>query len=216
MSEDSRWRCQVHAYVECRVRGGAWWLYARPTLPTDSHMPPLLIGAAVDEREEALRVLGVPIDASLPVRDEYTWRVAGPRGGDAPNIVSVAEAQQWIARGRSRPWPTSEAFSRVTDPRWSHATWLDANDLAAVLERYEHTTAQPAPAAYCAMIAMMRALERDYIVRAILWLERQHTAAELAPEVMIPLREYPRELERARSEARTRRPRKNRRVATDS
>ena len=66
------------------------------------------------------------------------------------------------------------------------------------------------------MIAMMRALERDYIVRAIFWLERRHTAAELAPETMIPLREYPRELEHARSEASTRRPRKNRRVATDS
>jgi hypothetical protein len=74
----------------------------------------------------------------------------------------------------------------------------------------------PAPAGYCALIAMMRALERDYIVRVVIWLERRHTAADVAPEVMLPLREYPRELERARSEARVRRPRKQRRVSTDS
>jgi hypothetical protein len=212
---DRTWRCAVHAYVECRVRGGAWWLYARPTLPQDAHIPALLIEAGVDEREEPLRVLGVPSDASLPVRDEYTWRVAGPRGGDAPNIVGVSEAERWIARGRSRPWPTTEPFARVTDPRWSHATWMDANELETILQRYEHTMEQPAPAAYCAMLVMMRALERDYMVRAIVWLERRLTAADGSPELMTPLRDYPRELERVRAEVRPRHPRKKRRVGTD-
>lgn len=214
--DDPRWRCEVHAYVECRVRGGSWWLYAKPSLPTDSQIPPLLIGAAVDDNDEPLRTLGVPSDASLPVRDEYTWRVAGPRGGDAPNIVSTAEAARWIARGRSQPWRTTETFARVTDPRWSHATWLDATELATLLNRYEQLAEQPAPAAYCAMLAMMRALERDYLVRVIVWLERRHTAADSSPEIVIPLREYPRELERARNESRRRRPRKHRRIANDS
>jgi hypothetical protein len=216
IASDLLWRCDVHAYVECRVRGGAWWLYAMPTLPTDGSIPPLLIGAGVDEREDPLRAHGVPSDASLPVRDEYTWRVAGPRGGDAPNIVSVAEAERWIARGRSRLWPTIEPFARVTDPRWSHATWLDGNELSAVLTRYEENAGQPAPAAYCALAAMMRALERDYLVRVVLWLERRHTAADATPELVTPLREYPRELERARSEVRTRRPRKKHRIPSDS
>jgi hypothetical protein len=210
------WRCDVHAFVECRVRGGAWWLYARPTLPTEAAIPPLLIGAGVDEREDPLRAHGVPSDASLPVRDEYSWRVAGPRGGDAPNIVSVAEAERWLARGRSRVWPTHEAFARVTDPRWSHATWLDANELSALLASYEQNEEQPAPAAYCALIAMMRALERDYIVRVVLWLERRHMVTDAAPEVVTPLREYPRELERARGDARGRHPRKKRRLVSDS
>jgi hypothetical protein len=214
--DDPRWRCEVHAHVECRTRGGSWWLYAKPALPTDATMPPLLVGAGVDEHEEALRVVGVPADASLPVRDEYTWRVAGPRGGDAPNIVSLPEAERWVARGRSRLWATNEPFVRVTDPRWSHGTWMDASDLGSVLGRYEELAEQPAPAAYCALLAMMRALERDYIVRVVLWLERRHTAAELSPDIVVPLREYPRELERARSEARARRPRKARRVANDS
>lgn len=210
------WRCDVHAFVECRVRGGAWWLYARPALPTDAAIPPLLIGAGVDDREDPLRAHGVPSDASLPVRDEYTWRVAGPRGGDAPNIVSVAEAERWLERGRSRVWATTEPFARVTDPRWSHATWLDTNEITGVLTRYEENEEQPAPAAYCALIAMMRALERDYIVRVVLWLERRHTAADGTPEIVMPLREYPRELERARSEARSRLPRKKRRLVSDS
>ena len=198
------------------MRGSAWWLYAKPTLPTDAEIPPLLIGAGVDEREEPLRAHGVPADVSLAVRDEYTWRVAGPRGGDAPNIVSVAEAERWIARGRSRAWGTSEPFARVTDPRWSHATSMTMSELAEVLARYEHATGQPAPAAYCALVAMMRALERDYLVRVVVWLERRHTAADVGPDIVIPLREYPRELERARSEARSRRPRKKRRVPSDS
>ena len=214
MQKDSTWRCAVHAFVECRVRGGAWWLYARPALPLDDEMPALLVGAGVDEGEAPLRALSVPGDVSLPVLDEYTWRVAGPKGGDAPNIVSVGEAQRWIARGRSRPWPTSEGFARVTDPRWSHATWMDTRDLAWTLERFERLTEQPAPAAYCALLAMMRALERDYIVRVVVWLERRLTAAETPPEVMLPPREYPRELERARAEARPRR--KKRRVTLDS
>ena len=215
MPNDPRWRCEVHAYVECRVRGGAWWLYAHPTLPTDSALPQLLVGAGVDDREEPLLALGVPADVSLPVRDEYTWRVAGPHGGDAPNIVSVAEAERWIARGRSRTWPTPEPFVRVTDPRWSYATSVDANDLATILTRYEETNEQPAPAAYCALLAMMRALERDYLVRVVLWLERRHAAADVATEIPV-LREYPRDLERARAETRLRRPRKTRRIASDS
>lgn len=214
--DDPRWRCGVHAYVECRVRGGSWWLYAKPSLPADAQIPPLLIGAAVDENDEPLRALGVPSDASLAVRDEYTWRVAGPRGGDAPNIVSTAEAARWLARARSQQWHTTEPFARVTDPRWSHATWLDTNELATLLNRYEQLAEQPAPAAYCAMLAMMRALERDYLVRVIVWLERRHTEADSSPEVVVPLREYPRELERARNEARRRRPRKHRRIANDS
>lgn len=213
---DTSWPCAVHAYVECRVRGAAWWMYAAPVLPPVSLMPALLIDAGVDEHEEPLRALGVPSDASLVVRDEYTWRVAGPRGGDAPNIVSVSEAERWIARGRSRPWQTSEPFARVTDPRWSHATWMDASELEKILQRYEQTMEQPAPSAYCALLAMMRALERDYVVRVIVWLERRLTAADASPELMMPLRDYPRDLERARGEVRPRRPRKKRRVVSDS
>jgi hypothetical protein len=205
------WRCIVHAYVECRVRGGAWWLYAHPTLPRDEHLPPLLVGASVDDRDETLSALGVPSDASLAVRDDYTWRVAGPRGGDAPNIVSVSEAEQWIRRGQSQLWATTESFARVTDPRWSHATWLDTADLSAVMTRYEQRVGVPAPAGYCALLSMMRALERDYIVRLVIWLERQLAEAGATDEmadVEVPLREYAEELEQARAVARIPRPRK--------
>lgn len=205
-------RCVVHAYVECRVRGGTWWLYARPLLPRDEYLPPLLVGAGIEGDDESLNALGVPSDVSLAVRDEYTWRVAGPRGGDAPNVVSVAEAEDWIKRGRAEHWTTNEPFARVTDPRWSHATWLDRSDLASVITRYERRIGESAPAGYCALLAMMRALERDYIVRLVIWLERASAiGAEIEADlsdIEIPLREYVEELENARAIARVRRPRK--------
>lgn len=211
---DATWHCIVHAYVECRVRGGVWWLYAKPALPPDDELANLLVGAGVDEHEEPLRSLGVPRDASLAVRDEYTWRVAGPAGGDAPNIVSVAEAQDWITRRRARTWPTTEGFARVTDPRWSNATWLEAAELGGVLSRHEANAGEPAPATYCALLAMMRALERDFIVRVVLWLERRLVTAEAIDET--PQRAPLRELEYARAAARPRRARNGRRVVKES
>lgn len=204
----------MHAYVECRARGGAWWLYAKPTLPPDDDLAALMVGAGVDDRDEPLRSLGVPRDASLAVRDEYTWRVAGPAGGDAPNIISVAEAQDWITRRRARPWPTTEGFARVTDPRWSHATWLDAAELSGILNRHEAHMAEPAPAAYCALLAMMRSLERDYLVRVVLWLERRLASADVQDEM--PQRPHLRELESARAAARPRRARNGRRALNES
>lgn len=208
------WRCVVHGYVECRTRGGAWWLYARPTLPPDDELAARLVGAGVEDRESPLNSLGVPRDASMAVRDEYTWRVAGPAGGDAPNIVSVAEAQDWIARRRARAWPTTEGFARVTDPRWSNATWMDTAELSPVLSRHEASTGEPAPAAYCALLAMMRALERDYLVRLVLWLERRLADVDVLDER--PHRAPFRELEYARAAARARRARNGRRVRKES
>jgi hypothetical protein len=99
----------------------------------------------------------------------------------------------------------------VTDPRWSQATWLDTADLAAVINRYERRLGESAPAGYCALLSMMRALERDYIVRLVLWLERQFAVAEAADEMSdleIPLKWYVDELENARAVSRVTRPRK--------
>jgi hypothetical protein len=206
MPNNGDWHCIVHAFVECRARSGDWWMYARPTLPPDGEMAALLVGLEVDEEEGAVRALGVPTDVSLPVRDEYTWRVAGPTGGDAPNIVGADEAERWIARGATMRWATAEPFDRIIDPRWSHGTWLESTDLARLVERYEESSGQPAPSEYCALLAMMRELERDYIVRLVLWLERQLAAAHRPNEPhALPLRDHTAELERARVQSRLRR-----------
>ena len=214
--DTTRAKWTVHAFVECRARAGAWWLYARPSLPPDDAMTSLLVGPAVEDGEDAVRALGVPADASLAVRDEYTWRVAGPEGGDAPNIVAVAEADRWVARGSSRRWRTSEPFARVTDPRWSHASWLEVGELARTIDRYEDATDQPAPAAYCALLAMMAELERDFVVRLVLWLERRVPAerAWLEPP-LVPLRDHLLDLERARAYVRPRRRRGTRAAGGD-
>ena len=167
--EHPRW--VVHAFVECRARGGRWWLYARPALSLDDHLAALLSGEAVDVDDPVMNGLGVPQDVSPAVLDEYTWRVAGPGAGDAGNIVSVRDASAWVARGASVAWPGSETFGRVTDPRWEHATWMGRAELDHVLALYERATGQAAPATFCALRAMMRELERDFVVRLVLWFE---------------------------------------------
>lgn len=217
MRSPERWKRLVHAFVECRIRGGAWWLYTKPTLPPEDAITALLVGAEVDVDEDALHVLGVPADASLAVRDEYTWRVAGPHGGEAPNIVAVDEAHRWLARGQSQRWVTAEPFERVTDPRWSHATWLDRSELARVIDRYEEAAGQSAPAAYCALLAMMQELERDFLVRLVLWLERRMPAerAWVDPQPGF-LRDHLLDLERARAHVRARRRRRRRAHGGDS
>ena len=217
MPNGSRWQYLVHAFVECRARAGAWWLYARPTLPPDEAITALLVGTEVEPEDPAVRALGVPSDVSVAVRDEFTWRVAGPSGGDAPNIVSVAEAERWIGRGLSRRWATRESFVRVTDPRWSHPSWLDKADLSRVIDRYEDRTGHPAPAPYCALIAMMEELERDFIVRVVLWLERRIATVEPMPEPQpVTLRDHLVDLERARAHVRARRPRRRHRLPSET
>lgn len=195
--EHPRW--VVHAYVECRGRGGRWWLYSRPALSLDDHLAALLSGEAVDADDAAVHALGVPRDVSPAVLDEYTWRVAGPHAGEAGNIVSMRDANVWIARGASSAWPGSEAFARVTDPRWEHATWMSRPELEQVLSLYEAAAGQPAPATYCALHAMMRALERDYVVRLVLWFERLPLVMDRAASEPRPLlRDDSGELDRAR------------------
>jgi hypothetical protein len=217
MRNGSRRQYLVHAFVECRTRGTGWWLYARPTLPPDEELAALLVGTEVEPAEEPVRALGIPYDVSLAVRDEYTWRVAGPAGGDAPNIVSVNEAERWIARGLSRRWTTPEPFVRVTDPRWSHPSWLDSAELARVLDRYEDSAGQPSPAAYCALLAMMTELERDFIVRLVIWMERPIVAPEawIEPHAIF-LRDHLVDLERARAHVRSRRRRRRRTLGSES
>lgn len=199
--EHPRW--VVHAFVECRGRGGRWWLYARPALAPDDHLAALLSGEAVDEEDPVVNGLGVPQDVSPAVLDEYTWRVAGPHAGDAGNIVSVREASAWISRGASTAWPGSESFSRVTDPRWEHATWMGRPEVDHVLSLYEAGAGQPAPATFCALRAMMRELERDYLVRVVLWFERLPLVMDVATAEPPPLlRDDRGELDRARWRAR--------------
>ena len=206
----------VHAFVECRTRTTPWWLYARPTLTPDDTMAALLVGAEVEPPDRAVRVLGVPADASLAVRDEYTWRVAGPLGGDAPNIVSAEEAERWLRQRVSHRWKTAEPFARVTDPRWSHGTWLDRAELTRLVGRYEELAEQPAPATFCALVAMVGELERDFVVRVVLWLERRVPADRPVHESPTSLRDHLLDLERARTTARLRRRRDRRALGEEA
>lgn len=176
---ETRWRTHVH--VECRRQGERWWLYARPSLEPDERFDSILCGEGAEAA--GLGVLcgrGVPADVSLAVRDAYTWRVSSTAETEATlslNAVSAREAEQWLAGGASSRWTASEP-PRVTDPRWEHATWLTAEELDELLLHFEWLAGEPPPATHCALLDMCRALEQEYMVRAVVWLEaRQESIA---------------------------------------
>jgi hypothetical protein len=172
----------VHAHVECRNRGGAWWRFARPAISTNALLVSILTGA-VDEDDEVVPLLGVPGDCSTEVRDEYTFRVAGEWALDGDErTVDRGSAEKILRSGLGGRWPTREPFERITDPSYAHATWLDRRELDRVLRMYERLSFDVAPATYCAAQAMMRELERDYEVRLILWLEHLVQHSRSAPE----------------------------------
>lgn len=166
-----------HLFVECRALGGSWWLYARPEVGADARMSSLLAGDRVEEGDAPLRRTGVPPDASVAVLDEYTWRVAGAYGSESGNIVGVDEAAAWLRRGVSTRWHSKEPFVRVTDPRWEHAAAFSRTEVQRLIVTYERDAGHPAPATWCAVEAMMGALERDHLVRLVSWLERVYLTA---------------------------------------
>ena len=176
----------AHAHVECRSGGRSWWRYARPFLSVDRVMFTLL-GAieSTDETDYLVGPLGAPSDLSNETREEYTWRISGEYAADGDDrTVASGVADRWLASGRSRRWPTREPFERVTDPAFEQATWLDVRELDRVLRVYERETNDLVPSTYCAALAMMRELERDYEVRLVVWFER--LAADLRGELQHP------------------------------
>lgn len=205
---ETRWR--THAWVECRRQGERWWLYARPALEPDARFDSILCGQAADAAGLGpLCGRGVPADASITVRDEYTWRVAGTpdahtRAGDE-DILSSREAEQWLARGASRRWTAGEPVARITDPRWENPTWLSPGELDELLMHFEWVAGEPPPATHCALADMCRALEQEYMVRVVMWTERREELSALQPrEQARRTRHAGAELELAR--ARVRRP----------
>jgi hypothetical protein len=172
---ETRWR--THAHVECRRQGERWWLYARPSLEPDARFDEILCGEGAEAAGlGSLCGRGVPADVSLAVRDAYTWRVAGPGEPDASaavNAVTAREAEQWLAGGGSSRWKGDEAIPRVTDPRWEHATSISTSEVDELLMHFEWIAGEPAPATHVALLDMCRALEDEYLVRVVVWLERR-------------------------------------------
>src|SRR5687768_7934977 len=162
----------VHAHVECRSNGTSWWRYAKVSLTPDARILDVLTHTYSDPDDDLVSHLGAPADLSVETRDEYTWRVIGDwaRPGEE-RTIEPDEAERWLASGRSERWPTREPFERITDPIWEGATWLDSRELDRVIRVFEREWDDLIPATYCALLAMMDELERDYDVRVVLWFE---------------------------------------------
>jgi hypothetical protein len=152
-----------------------------------------LLAGLGDPSEDLVGPLGMPTDLSPEVRDDFTWLIVGDfaYAGDS-RTVPRSEAEQWLTLGRSMRWPTAEPFTRVTDPAWEGATWVDSRELDRVLRVFERITDDLAPATYCALLAAMSELERDYDARTVLWFERAPaavtTVADLSSRAGSPLR----------------------------
>ena len=195
----------VHAFIECRANGAPWWLFGRVAVSSDTRLVARLTQEGLEADEAALGHEGLPPDLSREVVDEYTWRVAGRYGGDAGNIVGVDEATAWVQRGVSTRWHTPEPVVRVTDPRWEHPTWLTREELATAIAQYERAEGDAAPATWCAVLAAMASLSRDYSTRLVVWLEqafRTTTAMERQPMHRDHAADLGRAAARARDETR--------------
>ncbi|MDB4907808.1 MAG: hypothetical protein JWO05_2592 [Gemmatimonadetes bacterium] len=176
--DNSLWA--THTFVEFRSRGGArhWCVFARVCLTPHQGLARMLATSdAAHGQCASCADRGIPGDASTGVLDEYTWRVAAERGTDAPNIIPVSEAARWLAQGTSRRWPASDA-TRVTDPRWSHATWLSTRELSELMTAGATRDPEGAAPEVHAVWRMMEALDDRYEVRVVVWFERRAVLVE--------------------------------------
>ncbi|RYD30410.1 MAG: hypothetical protein EOP86_20025 [Verrucomicrobiaceae bacterium] len=124
-------------------------------------------GANVRNRTRAAPVIparGFPPDASRLARKVFCLEVcARPPAADAVRAVALEQARDLVGRGVSA-WH-GQHRAQVTDPRWSAPTWLDAAELARLLN-----AGSPHPG-HAALLAAMRWLEsRDLPARVLLWL----------------------------------------------
>lgn len=145
----------TEAHVECRTAGGAWWHFACPAVGGASASDP-----ARPRRREAARLddlAGLFLGMGHPDDD-----LVGALG--MPSDVSGATAERFaLYRDRRRRAGRAEL-----------ATWVDVRELDRVLRAYELRAPgshELVPATYCALLAMMQALSRDFETRAVLWFD---------------------------------------------
>lgn len=145
----------TEAHVECRTAGAAWWHFAAPSLG----------GAEAADVARARRREGSRLDdlAGLFLgMGDAEDDLVGALG--MPSDASAFTAERYaLYRERRR---------RARQPEL--ATWVDVRELSRVLATYEERAPagrELVPATYCALLAMMQALSRDFDSRAVLWFD---------------------------------------------
>ena len=145
----------TEAHVECRNGGGTWWHFACPAVG----------GASASDVLRARRREGARLDAlaglflGMGTADEDLVGALG-----APSDLSATTAERYaLYRARRR---------RMEQPEL--ATWCDVRELDRVLGAFARrgdVTHDLVPATYCALLAMMQALQRDFETRVVLWFD---------------------------------------------
>jgi len=145
----------TEAHVECRSGGGAWWHFACPAMG----------GASASDALRARRREGARLDAlaglflGTSAADEDLVGALG-----VPSDLSAMAAERYaMYRARRRRMGLPEL-----------ATWCDVRELDRVLGAFAKrgdVTRDLVPATYCALLAMMQALQRDFETRVVLWFD---------------------------------------------
>jgi hypothetical protein len=137
--------CDIHSYIEYRPKG--LWEFNNKPHSWDNWGQRYYVGrnyrmfgllAGLRSGQDALfPVRGVPRDISWHVKEDYTFSIGDSDDGE--RSVSKETAQEWLSRGYAKYWVDGDGTENtniITHPDWHSASWLTADELAAVIERY--------------------------------------------------------------------------------
>lgn len=159
--------CDIHAYVEYSDDGKYWRSLTRNFGSRDYVMFGVIAGVRYEEAK-LFEPKGMPDGPlSYVTEDDYWYRVApakNPEWADLDGWTSKERAQDWVARGISKPEYKGDELSRVTNPDAHSHSWLTADELAQALahyvtaysDRWDAETAK-APTEWLMILAAMQA-----------------------------------------------------------
>ena len=170
--------CDIHACIEYSPKKGRasadgskyWFSFA-----TINHIRRdyLLFGVLAGVRSDFEPVVprrGVPEDANWGLLEEYTLRVVED-AKDKNHECTKEEAGRW-----GNKWFDAD-HSRVINPDWHSASWVDAEELERALlayTEYGDTSGSPtveAPRDMLAILSAMHILSQDNEVRLVFWFD---------------------------------------------
>jgi hypothetical protein len=178
----------IHAYVEYSdfktADGEQYWTnFTRNGGERNYYLFGLLAGVRGEEAP-LFSPRGLP-DGHLGywTEDDYWLHVAPadkPGLADSDGWTSTANAERWLERGYVKADRREDgSLSRVSHPDWHSHSWLTADELAQVLDRYAKGVQRvwsqekaDAPTEWKAVLAAMRSFEADgHQARVVFWFD---------------------------------------------
>jgi len=161
-NEGKEMGCDIHTYLEVKhAEGDTWDCEVLIDLGRDY----TLFGYLADVRaavKGGFTPKGVPKDLSWRTESYYGIAVTD---GDLSYGVPEKSAEDWVKRGDSVWLTTRGTHRRVSSPDWHSASWLTADELKQVLDKYDHSTLK-------ATYHMMKSFEEEgHSARLVFWFD---------------------------------------------